>query len=155
MLGPVPSGSEDAIGPVWWMLYGTVAVLLISSAVRLFIRDRRIRQYAARTGYAYVGDQLPADFPLLKSFARNASKIQAAVWGESCGQRFLFFDCTLGSGKGRLRRTVIAVCGPRESFGAERLDPALALESIDSWTLLYRRRGLLSPEEIQAIVSSL
>jgi hypothetical protein len=63
--------------------------------------------------------------------------------------------CGLGSGKGKLRRSIFAVRGPRDSFGAERFDPSLVVESSGFWTLIYRKRGLFEPEEIRALIAGL
>lgn len=155
MLGPVSSGNPEGIGPFWLTCFSLLGICLAWTSIRLSSRARRIQQNAKRRGYAYVGDQLPRDLPLLNSSFGSVSRIQSAFEGESRGRQFVFFDCVLGSGKGAKRRSAIAVLGPRDSFGVERLDVGLTLESVGSWTFLHRERGLLTPEEIDAIVSSL
>jgi hypothetical protein len=78
-----------------------------------------------------------------------------AVAGDKDNAEIVFFDCTIGAGKRRVVRTVVAVRGPNKGFGSARLDPGLTTERVDDWMLIYTYRKELLPEEIEALLSSI
>jgi len=67
----------------------------------------------------------------------------------------ILFDCQIGYGKGRFTQTLVAVRGLKEAYVPPRFVPNLITEQIDDWTLIYQPKGVLLPEEIEALVSSI
>ncbi len=154
-LGPISSGSPDGIGPFGFAVISLLVLFGIWGNFRLYLRRKQIHRNAGSAGYAYLGELPPGDLLLGNSSLQNATTIEEVFGGEARGKRFFFFECTLGSGKGKIHRGVFAICGPRDTFGAERFNPSLLVESCGSWTLIYRNRGLFEPEEIRAFIAGL
>jgi hypothetical protein len=154
-LGPISSGNQDGIGPFGFALFGLFALFVVWDNFRGYLRRKQIHSVAESAGYAYLGDALPEDLLLGHSSLRNATTIANVFSGEARGKPVFFFEYTLGTGKGKIHRSVFAVCGPKDPFGAEGLDPTLVVECCGSWTLLYRQRGVFEPEEIQAFIAGL
>jgi hypothetical protein len=81
--------------------------------------------------------------------------IRNAVAGDKENAELILFDCKIGTGKGRFTQTLFAVRGLNKTFGAARFDPNLISERVDDWTLIYRYKKVLPPEEIEALLSSI
>lgn len=64
----------------------------------------------------------------------------------------LFFDCKLGSGKGRRTQTVVTVRAAPECFSPGSIWPFIATERVGDWALFYRSERL-PLEEIEALVA--
>ena len=62
--------------------------------------------------------------------------------GEPRGTRIVAFDCKLGEGKASWRRTVIAVKTDIANIATSSFDPALRIEQMEDWVLIYRPQDL-------------
>ncbi len=112
--GPVSSASPDGLGAFWYVIVGALACFIVWTLVRNWKRAKEIRQYAKSKGYAYLGASLPRSFPFRNTSMSWATSVANAVAGDHRSKELLFFDCKLGSGKGRRTQTVIAIRGPEE-----------------------------------------
>jgi hypothetical protein len=91
---------------------------------------------------------------------------KAFEWGSSIRRAFVgsvgsngckdlvVFDCTIGYGRGRHRRTVVAARGQSGGFGWARFGRDLLTEEVGEWTIVYGSNRLMSIEEIEALVSA-
>jgi hypothetical protein len=154
MAGPVSSASPD--GPGWfvYIFFGVVACIIVWTLVQDWKRTKEIRRYAEKKGLTYMGASLLISFPLSETSVSWASSFKNAVAGDRAGKTLLFFDCTLGSGKGRRTQTVVAVRGSEDCFGPVRFGPFLKMEKVGEWTLIYRSKERLPLEEIDALLSN-
>lgn len=135
----------------------TIFVMFVSIPVTLGIlrhqrRERSIRNIAQAYGLSFVGEVLPRGFPLDHTSVRNASRIRNAVIGDLGAITFIVFDCQFGGGKHSTFQTVVAARGSGERFGFLRYDSTLTRESVDDWTMVFRNKELLLPEEIETLL---
>lgn len=115
-------------------------------------RERRIRNIAQTYGLSFVGTELPTTFPFDQASVRGASRIRNPVVGDLDSTAFVIFDCQFGTGKHSYFQTAMAAKGPVESFGYLRYDSTLTRESVDGWTIMFRKKELLLPEEIETLL---
>jgi len=115
-------------------------------------RERRIRNIAQAYGLSFVGTTLPRSFPFDRTSARKASRTRNAVVGELDGTTFVIFDCQFGVGKQSYFQTFVGAHGSEECFGFQRYDSTLTRELVDDWTVVFRKKELLLPEEIETLL---
>lgn len=137
-------------------MFGYVAVaIVVGLIVRAVLLDRartrEIRDYAQGAGRIYIGEALPSSFPLGATSLHGISHIKNVVAGDRNGREFVFFDCTLGSGKGSRSQTVVGVRGSSEFWWAQRFDRSLSVETACDWTVVNPNR-LLSVRDVEAIL---
>ncbi len=146
---------------VCFLLHGTAffvlsgigfAIMIVREVLNDRQRMRAIRQLAEKNGFTYLGSALPVGFPLRKTASRWARSIDRACVRGAGPKAMLIFDCDLGGGKGRIRRTVVALQGEPADFGYARFAPDLFTERVDGWTLVYCQRRLLEVPEIAELV---
>ncbi|WP_204101381.1 hypothetical protein [Occallatibacter savannae] len=104
------------------------------------VRASGIRRLAQMTGFHYLADTIPQS--ILKDLPAGITSVWNVLEGERSGRRVIAFDCRFGSGKGSLRRTVIAIQADRSSITASAFDPDIQVEQIGEWTFLYRPKEL-------------
>jgi hypothetical protein len=133
-----------------WLAF--MVALAARAMVLARARKKQFRHYAQSHGLNYIGAALPMSFPLDKTSVYRSGWIRNAVAGQMSGMDLLFFDCSVGTGKGRRTQTVVALRGPVERFGTLRFDPSLTTEKIGEWTLLFRPRERLAVEDIELLL---
>ena len=136
----------------WVIFVIFVSILITLDILRNQRRDRRIRNIAQEYGLSFVGSVLPRSFPFHRTSVRCASRIRNAVVGDLAGTAFVIFDCQFGVGKHKYFQTVVAAKGSVECFGFQRYDPALTSESVDNWTIVFRKKELLLPKAIETLL---
>ena len=137
------------------MGYVVVAVMLcilVWALLQERERSKHIRLYARNAGFTYIGAALPGSFPF-ESTSVRAGTIRNAVAGDKDNTELVFFDCRIGSGKGQFSQTVVAVRGLDKGFESARFGPNLTTERVANWTLIYRYKKLLRPQEIEDLIS--
>lgn len=127
---------------------------MVWAIVGQWARVNRIRAYARRHGLIYIGSDLPLNFPLPSAVLGRVTSISNAVKGKMRSGEFVFFDCRVGSGKHSHVVSVFATRGDSGGFGPERFDLSLTTERVEGWTVLYRDAGILTVEELEALVAS-
>lgn len=136
----------------WIVLAMFAGITITLGILRDQRRERRIRNIAQAYGLSFVGVVLPRSFPFAQTSVRNASRIRNAVIGDLGATAFVIFDCQFGAGKHSSFQTVVAARGSAECFGFQRYDSTLTNESIDDWTMVFRKEQLLLPEEIETLL---
>jgi len=143
-----------------------MAGLALGALIAVYLGERHraaaIRTLATRLGFHYLGNALPKSLTLHGTPFGHASKVWNVIDGEPHGVRTIGFDCRVGIGKGRWRRTVIAVESNADFWGAVRLNREMAIDSAGKWKVLYRPRasinfriaGLMPPEELESYLNS-
>ena len=115
---------------------GAAGLLAIRS-----LRDRKrktaLRALAVRRGLTFQGRVLPRSFTLSGTALDGATSIWNVMDRDCAGLRVIAFDCRIGSGRGRWRRTAIAVQGPHHVFGAPKFNTGLAVDGSGDWSILY------------------
>ena len=137
-----------------YIVAAALACFVVWQLARERARTKQIRVYARDSGFTYIGAALPRGFPLGKTSLRDAT-VSNAVAGEKDNAELVLFDCRIGTGKGRCTQTLVAVRGLNKEFGAAWFDPNLITERVDDWTLIYLYGRVLTPEQIEALVSSI
>jgi hypothetical protein len=105
-------------------------------------RANAIRSFAERSGFHYLGTELPASLDLPDDPFANASRYWNVIDGEPNGIRIVAFDCRIGTGKGSWCRTVIAVQGSEGLTRSALSYSDLRAEPSNSWTILYVPHGI-------------
>ena len=152
LFGPV-SSARGRPGPLEYIFFGGLACFVVWSLARDWKRSKRIRQYAQGKGFLYIGAYLPSSFPFSETSVNWAGSTANAVDGDRGGKRVLFFDCKLGSGKGRRTQTVVAVRAAPECFSPGSIWPFMTTERIGDWALFYRSKERLPLVEIDALLA--
>jgi hypothetical protein len=136
-----------------WIFFAMFAIVAITLSILQYQRrERRIRAIAQAHGLSFIGTALPRSFPFDQTSVRRASQIRNVVVGDLGATAFVIFDCEFGGGKHRSFQTVVAALGPEECFGYQRYDSTLTRESVDGWTMMFRKKELLLPEEIETLL---
>ena len=73
--------------------------------------------------------------------------------GSSGSKEIVIFDCTVGYGRGRRPRTVVAARGQQNGFGWAQFGPDIVAEKAGEWMFVYGSDRLLSIGEIDALLS--
>ena len=141
-------------GAFHWVFGAAFVVLIIRSAVQRRGRSRHLRDFACRMGLRYIGGALPKSFPFHRTASSQARAIGDTISGDKGQREVLVFDCALGYGKGRFRRTVVAVRGQQSGFGVARFGPDLVIERTGEWETVYSSGRLLAIEEVEALVGA-
>lgn len=131
------------------------AALLVWGAIRERARVNEIRALAQRLGFTYLGAAFPGTFPLYRTSSRSARSIVRAALGDRNEKEVILFDCRMGHGKGSFSRTVVAVRGQSVPIRAHWFGPDLLTEQAGDWTVVFRTRGLMLVEEIEALLDAL
>jgi len=153
--GPVSSASPEGPRMFWYFALTALACFVIWILVSEWKRKKAIQQFAKGKGLIYIGSCLPRSFPLSDTSVNRTVSVKNVVAGDRAGREFLFFDCVLGSGKGRRTQTVIAVRGTEECFGSARFGPFLMTESVGEWALVFRPKQTLPLDEIEALLADI
>ena len=101
------------------------------------VRAGAIRVLAESRGFHYLGKALPRSLQLTGSPFVSITSVWNVIDGEPRGTRIVAFDCKLGEGKASWRRTVIAVKTNIGNIAASSFDPALRIEQMKDWVLIY------------------
>lgn len=105
--------------------------------------------------FPYIGSSVPKSFPLQRAKAFQwGSSVRRVFVGNSSSKDLVVFDCTIGYGRGRRPRTVVAARGQSGGFGWARFGPDLVTEEMDEWTIVYGSNRLMSIEQIEASVTA-
>jgi hypothetical protein len=148
-------GNPDYFGLfVWTGWVGLIGWLAVRKIVSSRKRARQIPEYARRAGLVYLGEKLPASFPLSATSICAAESIWNVVAGDTPGWELVFFDCQIGRGKRSFSQTAIAVRGSGDCFRGPRFDMSLTTERAEEWVLLYRPARVIPMEEIEALIWS-
>jgi hypothetical protein len=146
---------------------GIVAVTAVAFVLGfLYYRQRRrradIRALATRLGFTFIGSALPRSLSLARTELAACSSVWNVIDGESRGVRMIAFDCQIGRGKGRWRRTVVAVQSSAGKFDATGFSYEVTTERSGEWTLLYQPKtllliplGLMPISELEAYLSTI
>jgi hypothetical protein len=146
----------DAGGTAFLFVVGAGFAFLIGRDVlRQRARTKDIREFAQRMGWLYIGSALPKTFPLDRTSSRTAHSVTRAVAGDIGRSEVLFFDCTIGRGRGRFQRGVVATRGTPEGFGFAQYGPDFVTEHVEDWMVVFGFHRLLLVEEINALISAL
>jgi hypothetical protein len=150
----------DAIFPVLAVGLGLLVVALVYYAERW--RATAIRELATRLGFHYIGDALPKSLTLSGTPFECYAKVWNVIDGEPRGVRIIAFDCSVGVGKGRRLRTVIAmesIAGISETIP---LNQDMTMDTAGEWKILYRSKaffefriaGLMPVPELEAYLNA-
>lgn len=148
--------TQLAAGETWAFIAAaallTAAILLDSRQARQ--RTRVLCQMAEELGFESRGTILPTGFPLHATQSSEARGIRRVfVHSQEC-KEVLFFDCSLGAGRSRFNRTVVALRGDRTGFGYENFGPGRVTEEVDGWAATFGNRRYLEPDEIRGLVNA-
>jgi hypothetical protein len=141
-----------------WTIFGitAAAIAIALSWVREHKRNAALRVMAVRRGFAFLGPALPRSLRLRGTNLEGATSVWNVVEGDKDGIRVVAFDCLIGSGKGRWRRTVIAAQGPRDVFAVAKLYGDFTLDHSGDWTIMFEPKavffgpGLMPISEVEA-----
>jgi len=154
-LGPVSSARPGGSTPFLYIVGTLLTCYLVWHALRERERTKQIRELSARRSLTYLGSAVPKSFPSHRAKAFQwGSSIRRAFVGNSGSKDLVAFDCTIGYGRGRRPRTVIAARGQSGGFGWARFGPDLLTEELGEWTIVYGSNRLMSVEEIEALVTA-
>ena len=154
-LGPVSSAQPGGGTPFLYILGALFACSIVWYAFRERARTKQIREFCAKRNLSYIGSSVPKSFPLQRAKAFQwGSSVRRAFVGNSGSKDLVVFDCTIGYGRGRRPRTVVAARGQSGGFGWARFGPDLVTEEMDEWTIVYGSNRLMSIEEIEALVTA-
>jgi hypothetical protein len=138
----------DRGGTLRLYIFGTLFTCYIVWYVfRELARTKQIREFSARKNLTYVGSALPA------TAFQCGNWIRRAFLGRNGGKDLVVFDCSIGYGKGRLSRTVVAARGQSGGFGWARFGPDLVAQEVDDWSIVYSSNRFMSIAEIEILVS--
>ena len=116
LAGPISSASPDGPGAFGYIVFALFACFVVRSLLRDWRRTKQIRDYAQNKGLVYIGASLPKSFPFGNTSVSRAAAVINVTAGDQNGKELLFFDCRLGSGKGRRTQTVVAFGDRRSSL---------------------------------------
>lgn len=85
-----------------------VVGVTISALIRHRKRSAAFKGIAERLGLKHLGTRLPSSLQFAGTEVTNLSSARNVIDGERHGTLVVTFDCRIGTGKGSLRRTVIA-----------------------------------------------
>jgi len=146
------------------------AYVVVSGFAALFVwfwwngrvRAGAVQALAATLGFHYLGEALPRNLDLAGSPLASASSVWNVIDGEPSGKRIVAFDCAIGQGKGSWQGTIIAVKTEASTISVSFFDPALHLEQVRDWVLIYRPKdyglipsGLMPIPELQAYLEAI
>ena len=124
-------------------------------------RAKEIRGLAVSLNLHYLGEALPSSFSLAGVPFDSMTSVWNVIDGEPRGTRIIAFDCTFGEGKGRWRRTVIAMKTQIGNVTVSAFDPYLRIEQLGDWTVIWRPKelslippGLMPVAELKAYLES-
>ena len=134
-----------------------VGAAIVAAVVRRMLADRQrnreMRKVAEALGFTYVGSALPASFSFLERAFDDGHGIRNVCVSDIPGREIVFFDCDVGHGKGRRRRSVVAVRGSRARFGSALLLPDVSTEEMAGWSIVCGSSRLLEIAEITSLIS--
>src|SRR5579883_1576365 len=123
-LGPVSSATPGGGTPFLYIVGTLLIFYMLWRAFRERERTKQIREFSGSRDLIYMGSAVPKSFPLHRAKAFQwGSSIRRAFVGSDGGRDLIVFDCTIGYGRGRRPRTVVAARGHSDGFGWARFGP--------------------------------
>jgi hypothetical protein len=141
------------LGALWYTWLILLGLTVVLSLFQDMERSNQLKAFALSCKLVFLGDALPKSFPMQRTSACSGHSIRNAVTGTSNSRDILLFDCSLGRGKRRFRRTVVAGRGSVAEFGWAGFGPDLEAEQVGDWAVVYGSRRLLALNEIETLLS--
>jgi hypothetical protein len=154
-LGPISSARPVGGAPFLYILGALFVCSIVWHVFRERARTKQIRDFSARRSLTYLGNAVPRSFPLHRAKAFEWGRSVRRVFvGSNASKDLVVFDCTVGYGRGRRARTVVAARGQSGGFGWARLGPDLLSEEVGEWSIVCGSDRLMSIEELEDLVSA-
>jgi hypothetical protein len=154
-LGPISSARPGGDTRFLYFAGALFTCSIVWHVLREWARTKQIREFSARRSLTYLGNAVPRSFPLRRAEAfKWGRSVRRTFVGSNASKDLVVFDCTIGYGRGRRARTVVAARGQSGGFGWAQFGPGLLTEEVAEWSIVYGSNRLMSIEEIEALVSA-
>jgi len=156
-LGPISSATPGGGGLFLYLFCVYFLGAIVWRALQERARTTQFRQLAEKWKFNYLGASVPGIVPCRRSEAcRFIHSIRRTLVAPPAGETskdLVLFDCTVGYGRRRRHRTVVAARSGPYDFGWSLFGPEVATEEVGQWTLVYGSTRFLSIGELDSLAS--